>query len=118
MVKKNSLCEKGNEMIPEHILHHIETFQVIPTYYLNILYSVRTFSEISGNSSANNELVAKTFRICKNFLESQKLSGVSLTLLLLFSFLTFGIFADNDLWLRDIGTSVGGPGSPLPCTVR
>ena len=38
--------------------------------------------------------------------------------LLLFSFLTFGIFEDNDLWLRDIGTSVGGPGSPLPCTVR
>ena len=31
-------------------------------YYLDILYC-----KVSGNSSANNELVAKTFRICKNF---------------------------------------------------
>ena len=29
--------------------------------YLDILYSIWTFSKISGNSSANNELVAKTF---------------------------------------------------------
>ena len=54
-----------------HILHNMETFQFIPTlfgssghfaYYLDILYSIRTFSKISGNSSANNELFAKTFR--------------------------------------------------------
>ena len=25
------------------------------------------FSKLSGNSSTNNELVAKTFQICKNF---------------------------------------------------
>ena len=31
-------------------------------YFLDILYC-----KVSENSSANNELVAKTFRICKNF---------------------------------------------------
>ena len=36
-------------------------------YYLDILYSIRTCSKISGYSSANNELFAKTFRIRKNF---------------------------------------------------
>ena len=34
-------------------------------YFLDILYC-----KVSENSSANNELVAKTFRICKNFLVS------------------------------------------------
>ena len=61
----------------------MEAFQFIPTLFRSsrnfpvhadtlriiwiILYSIRTFSKISGNSSANNELVAKTFRIRKNF---------------------------------------------------
>ena len=47
----------------------VSPFPVHPdfAYYLDILYSIRTFSKISGNSSANNELVAKTFRIRKNF---------------------------------------------------
>ena len=36
-------------------------------FYLDILCSTRTFSKLSGNSSANNEHVAKTFRIRKNF---------------------------------------------------
>ena len=34
---------------------------------MDILYSIRTFSKLSGNSLANNEHVAKTFRIRKNF---------------------------------------------------
>ena len=40
----------------------METFHLHFAYYLDILYC-----KVSGNSSANNELVAKTFRICKNF---------------------------------------------------
>ena len=55
-----------------HFLDCPETFQFIQNsrhfaYYLDILYSIWTFSKISGNPSANNELVTKTFRICKNF---------------------------------------------------
>ena len=55
---------------------HPYTFQIIRklsslsghfVYYLDILYNIRTCSKISGYSSANNELFAKTFRICKNF---------------------------------------------------
>ena len=62
--------------LSENFLVHPDTFQIIRklsssyghfAYFLDILYSIRTFSKISGNSSANNELVAKTFRICKNF---------------------------------------------------
>ena len=75
--------------ISRHFLNRQETFQFIQTlfrssrhfsvhpdtyvdiilfaYYLDTLYSIRTFSKLSGNSSAKNELVAKTFRICKNF---------------------------------------------------
>ena len=44
---------------------HPDTLRIF-AYYLDILYSIRTFSKISGNSSTNNELVAKTFWICKN----------------------------------------------------
>ena len=40
----------------------METFHLHFAYYLDILYC-----KVSGNSSANNELVAKTFQICKNF---------------------------------------------------
>ena len=50
---------------------HPDTFQIIGklssssgyfAYYLDILYC-----KVSGNSSANNELDPKTFRLCKNF---------------------------------------------------
>ena len=37
---------------------------------MDTLYSIRTFFKLSGNSSANNELVAKTFCICKKILGS------------------------------------------------
>ena len=54
-----------------NFLVHPDTFSIIRklssssghfAYYLDILYC-----KVSRNSSANNELVAKTFRICKNF---------------------------------------------------
>ena len=55
-----------------HFKDHLETFQIIQThlsrhfaYYMDTLYSIRTFSKLSGNSLANNKLVAKTFRIHK-----------------------------------------------------
>ena len=52
-----------------HISDHPDIFQFSGdfAYYLNTLYSIWISSKLSGNSSANNELVAKTFRICKNF---------------------------------------------------
>ena len=57
-----------------HFLDYPDTFQIVRklsissghfVYDLDILYC-----KVSGYSSANNELVAKTFRICKNFLVS------------------------------------------------
>merc|ERR1712163_28302 len=57
--------------IQMHFLDYQDTFKIVQklssssghfAYYLDILYC-----KVSGNSSANNELVAKTFRICKNF---------------------------------------------------
>ena len=59
------------QIIQIHFLDYPDTFQIVRklssssghfAYYLDILYC-----KVSGNSSANNELVAKTFRICKNF---------------------------------------------------
>ena len=62
-----------------HFLHRPEIFQFIQTLFrssrhfpanpdtLDTLYSIRTFPKWSGNSSADYELAAKTFRICKNF---------------------------------------------------
>ena len=52
-----------------HFLDHLETFQFIRTLCIlfGCFYSIRTFSKITGNSLANNEHVAKTFRIRKNF---------------------------------------------------
>ena len=52
-----------------HSLHHRETFQFIRTLCILSGYFVQYshIFKIFGNSSANNELVAKTFRIRKNF---------------------------------------------------
>ena len=59
------------QIIQIHFLDYPDTFQIVRklssssghfAYYLDILYC-----KVSGNSSANNELVAKTFRICKYF---------------------------------------------------
>ena len=49
------------------IFRKLSSSSVHFVYYLDILYSIWTFSEISGNSSANNKLFAKTFQIRKNF---------------------------------------------------
>ena len=51
-----------------HLLDHPDTFQFIRTfYYLDTLYITLTFSKSSGNSSVNNKLVAKTFRILSGY---------------------------------------------------
>ena len=59
-----------------HFLDCPDTFYIVQklssssghfAYYLDTLYSIRTFFKLSGKFSAYGELVAKTFRICKNF---------------------------------------------------
>ena len=59
-----------------HFLDCPDTFYIVQklssssghfAYYLDTLYSIRRFFKLSGKFSANGELVAKTFRICKNF---------------------------------------------------
>ena len=67
------------QIIQKHFLDYQDTFKIVQklssssghfAYYLDILYC-----KVSGSSSANNVLFAKTFRICKNFPDLQKLSG-------------------------------------------
>ena len=58
------------QIIQIHFLDYPDTFQIVLNFpvHPDTLHIIWIFCcKVSGNSSANNELVAKTFRICKNF---------------------------------------------------
>ena len=74
IIRLHFLVDLDNFKLSGNFPDHLETLQIVRklpsssghfAYYLDILYC-----KVYGNSSANNELVAKTFRICKNFLVS------------------------------------------------